>query len=285
MRTDPVTTRTSVSRAHRAAAHAAAFAALLFSLLVSLPARADQPPTPAPQDYRIGSGDLLKITVFGSPDLATDARVAESGTITCPLIGTVQVAGLSTNAAEALLAKRYVDGGFLRSPQISVLVSEYQSQKVSVLGYVTKPGQYPLRASSKILDLLAEAGGVVPQTSSDQATLVRLSGVKATIDLDALFRGDPTQNLDVAGGDRIYVPKAEQFYVYGQVNRPGVYRLERDMTLSRAISASGGLTARGTERRAIVKRRDKDGKEAEYSVRGTDVLKPDDILFIKESLF
>ena len=260
----------------------AAYAAMLIGLFVSLGSRAQQPP---PQDYRIGSGDLLKVTVFGSPDLATEARVAESGTISCALIGTVQVAGLSTTAAETLLAKRYVDGGFLRSPQISVLVAEYQSQKVSVLGYVTKPGQYPLRASSKVLDLLAEAGGVVPATASDQATLVRVNGAKADIDLDALFRGDPAQNLDVAGGDRIYVPKAQEFYVYGQVQKPGVYRLERNMTLSRAISASGGLTPRGTERRAIVKRRDKDGKEAEYSVKSTDVLRPDDILFIKESLF
>ena len=259
----------------------AAHVAMLIGLFLSLGSRAQQPP----QDYRIGSGDLLKITVFGSPDLATDARVAESGTITCPLIGSAPVAGLSTTAAETLLAKRYVDGGFLRSPQISVLVAEYQSQKVSVLGYVTKPGQYPLRASSKVLDLLAEAGGVVPQTASDQATLVRINGAKATIDLDALFRGDPAQNMEVAGGDRIYVPKAEQFYVYGQVQKPGVYRLERNMTVSRAISASGGLTARGTERRAIVKRRDKDGKEAEYSVKATDVLRPDDVLFIKESLF
>jgi polysaccharide export outer membrane protein len=261
---------------------AAAYVDLWIGLFVSLGSRAQQPP---PQDYRIGSGDLLKVTVFGSPDLATEARVAESGTISCALIGTVQVAGLSTTAAETLLAKRYVDGGFLRSPQISVLVAEYQSQKVSVLGYVTKPGQYPLRASSKVLDLLAEAGGVVPTTASDQATLVRLNGAKIDIDLDALFRGDPTQNLDVAGGDRIYVPKAQEFYVYGQVQKPGVYRLERNMTVSRAISASGGLTPRGTERRAIVKRRDKDGKETEYSVKGTDVLRPDDILFIKESLF
>ena len=268
---------------------AAAYIAMLIGFFVSLHARgqaaASPAPQPAPQDYRIGSGDLLKITVFGSPDLATDARVAESGSITCPLIGSVQVTGLSTADAEALLAKRYVDGGFLRSPQISIMVAEYQSQKVSVLGYVSKPGQYPLRASSRVLDLLAEAGGVVPVTASDQATLVRLNGAKATIDLDALFRGDPVQNLDVAGGDRIYVPKAEQFYVYGQVQKPGVYRLDRNMTLSRAISAAGGLTPRGTERRAIVKRRDKDGKESEYSIRGTDALKADDILFIKESLF
>jgi len=100
-----------------------------------------------------------------------------------------------------------------------------------------------------------------------------------------VFRGDPTQNVAVKGGDRLYVPRAEHFYIYGQVNRPGQYRLERNMTLSRAISAGGGLTSRGTENRAVVKRRDAQGKEQEYSIRESDVLKADDVLFIKESWF
>jgi polysaccharide export outer membrane protein len=236
-------------------------------------------------DYRLGAGDLLRINVYGAPDMSTDARVAQSGTITCPLIGSVQVAGLSTSDVEQLLANKYVEGGFLKQPQISVLIVEYQSQKISVLGHVTKPGQYALRDSVHVLDLIAEAGGVIAASAADRATLTRADGSKAEIDLPKLFDGDPSQNYAVAGGDRIYVPKADQFYVYGQVQKPGVYKLDRNMTVSRAISASGGLTSRGTERRAIVKRRGPDGKEQEYSARSTDLLQPDDILFIKESLF
>lgn len=240
---------------------------------------------PPPADYRIGAGDLVRVSVFGAPDMSTDARVSQSGSITCPLIGGVQVAGLSTRETEQLLSTKYVEGGFLRQPQISVLVLEYLSQKISVLGHVTKPGQYSLRASGRVLDVLAEAGGVAAASAGYIATLTRADGSKADIDLEKLFDGDPSQNLQIAGGDRLYVPKAEQFYVYGQVQKPGVYKLDRNMTVSRAISASGGLTARGTERRAIVKRRGPDGKEKEYSARPTDVLQPDDILFIKESLF
>lgn len=240
---------------------------------------------PAPADYRIGAGDLVRISVFGAPDMSIDARVSQSGSITCPLIGAVQVAGLSTRETEQLLSAKYVDGGFLRQPQIAVLVLEYLSQKISVLGHVTKPGQYSLRASGRVLDVLAEAGGVVAASAGYLATLTRADGSKVDIDLEKLFEGDPSQNIQVAGGDRLYVPKAEQFYVYGQVQKPGVYKLDRNMTVSRAISASGGLTPRGTERRAIVKRRGPDGKEKEYSARPTDVLQPDDILFIKESLF
>lgn len=236
-------------------------------------------------DYKIGAGDLVRVNVFGSPEMATEARVSQSGSITVSLIGAVVVAGLSTNEAEALLAKRFIDGGFLRQPQVSVLVVEYESQKVNVLGHVVKPGQYALRASANVLDVLADAGGILPQSAGDVATLMRVDGTKMDIDLDKLFRGDPTQNVPVAGGDRLYVPRSEQFYVYGQVQRPGVYKLERNMTVSRAITAGGGLTARGTERRAVVKRRTASGEEKEYSVKPTDVLKTDDVLFIKESLF
>jgi polysaccharide export outer membrane protein len=114
---------------------------------------------------------------------------------------------------------------------------------------------------------------------------MREDGTKVDLNLDALLRGDLTQNVPVKGGDRLYVPRAEHFYIYGQVNRPGQYRLERNMTLSRAISAGGGLTSRGTERRAVVKRRDAQGKEEEYSIRESDLLKADDVLFIKESWF
>jgi polysaccharide export outer membrane protein len=262
-------------------------------LSATVAAQAESPSTSAatpttgapPQDYRIGAGDLLKIQVFGSPELSTDARVAQSGTITCPLIGSVSVAGLSSAEVEKTLAQKFIDGSFLKQPQVSVLVLEYMSQKVSVLGHVSKPGQYALRASSNVLDVLAEAGGVIAQTASDYATLMRSDGTKVDLNLDALFRGDPTQNVKVAGGDRLYVPRAEYFYIYGQVQKPGQYRLERNMTLSRAVSAAGGLTARGTERRATVKRRDAEGKEDEYSLRESDALRPDDVVVIKESWF
>lgn len=257
-----------------------AHAVLAAAAPAALPATA-----PPPADYKVGPGDLLRVNVFGSPELATDARVSQSGAITVSLIGSVQVAGLSTGEAEKLLAKRFVDGGFLRQPQISVLVVEYESQKINVLGHVVKPGQYALRASATVLDVLADAGGVIANSAGDTATLMRSDGTKRDIDLDALFSGDQAQNVTVAGGDRLFVPRAEQFYVYGQVQKPGVYRLERNMTVSRAITAGGGLTARGTERRAIVKRRDASGAEKEYSVKPTDVLKADDVLFIKESLF
>jgi polysaccharide export outer membrane protein len=236
-------------------------------------------------DYRLGPGDLLKVAVFGSPELSNEVRVTESGNITYPLVGAVQVAGRSPSQVEAMLSAQLEQGGYLRAPQVSVLVVEYRSQKVAVLGHVVKPGQYSLQSASRLLDVLSEAGGVINDEAADTATLMRKDGSKAAIDLPALFGGDPAQNHAVSGGDTVYVPKAPQFYVYGEVQKPGIYKLERGMTVSRAISAGGGLTPRGSERRVVIKRRDPKGKEEQYSVRGSDLLQADDVLFVKEGFF
>ncbi len=148
------------------------------------------------EDYRLGAGDLLKIVVFDHDEFSVDARVSQTGNITFPLVGQVPVAGLSTRDAELLLARDLMDGGFVKQPQISVLVSEYQSQKVSVMGQVTKAGQYPLEASKRVMDVLAMAGGVLNDTAADDATLVRADGSRIEIDLQKLFDGDPQMNLD-----------------------------------------------------------------------------------------
>jgi polysaccharide biosynthesis/export protein len=238
-----------------------------------------------PEDYRLGAGDLLKIAVFDHDELGVDARISQSGNITFPLIGQVQVAGLSTRDTELLLARRLIEGGFVKQPQVSVLVSEYQSQKVSVMGQVAKPGQYPLDASKKVLDSLALAGGVLNDTAADDVTLVRADGSRIVIDLQQLFDGDPAVNLVVQDGDTVFVAHAPQFYIYGQVQRPGQYKLVRNTSISQAISIGGGLTPRGTQRGAIVKRVDTRGKEHKISVKDEDVLQPNDVLMIKASLF
>jgi polysaccharide biosynthesis/export protein len=178
-----------------------------------------------------------------------------------------------------------IEGGFVRQPQVAVLVSEYQSQKVSVMGQVAKPGQYPLDASKKVLDALALAGGVLNDTAADDVTLVRAGGKRIVIDLQQLFDGDPAVNFVVQDGDTVFVAHAPQFYIYGQVQRPGQYRLGRNTSISQAISIGGGLTARGTQRGAIVKRVDAKGKEHKISVHDEDVLQPNDVLMIKASLF
>ncbi len=97
------------------------------------------------EDYRLGAGDLIRIKVFDHDELSVDARISQTGNITFPLIGQLRVAGLSTRDTELLLARSLIDGGFVKQPHISVLVAEYQSQKVAVMGQVARPGAIPAR--------------------------------------------------------------------------------------------------------------------------------------------
>jgi polysaccharide biosynthesis/export protein len=241
--------------------------------------------TAQPEDYRLGPGDLIKFVVFDHDELSVDSRISQTGNITFPLVGVIPISGLTTREAELLLARRLTDGGFVKQPEVSVIVEEYQSQKVSVVGQVAKPGQYPLDGAKTVLDLLAMAGGVLNDTAAEEANLVRASGKRIDIDLQKLFDGDPTVNYGVQGGDTIFIAHAPQFYIYGQVQHPGQYRLLRYTTISQAISIGGGLMPRGTQRGAVLKRVDASGKEKEYSVKRDDVLQPNDVLFIKASIF
>jgi polysaccharide export outer membrane protein len=244
-------------------------------------------------DYRLGSDDLLSVSVFDHLELSVSVRVSKSGNITYPLLGVIPVAGLTTRELEEVLIHRLADGAYVQKAQVSVTVTDYESQKVAVMGQVVKPGQYSLTTSNKVLDLLAQAGGVVNGSggglsyalAGDEAMLIKKDGTKVKINLQALFEGDPTQNPAVAGGDTIFVPRAPVFYIYGEVQKPGSYKLERNMTVYQAISDGGGLTSKGSEHRLKVRRTGPDGKITELSVKGRDQLQPNDVLTVKESWF
>jgi polysaccharide biosynthesis/export protein len=239
-----------------------------------------------PSDYPIGAGDLVRISVFNHQELGADVRVSQAGTITFPLIGELKAAGLSPHELEKIVAHGLADGGFVPHPQVSVLVTDYQSQRFSVLGQVSRPGQYPLMTEVTVINALAAAGGALNLVAADEATLLRRDGTRVPIDLISLFQGDPRQNTTLGAGDTLYVPRAAQFYIYGAVQRPGSYRLERGMTVAQAISTGGGLTPRGSEHRvAVLRRAYPGGKQQQVSVDGEDLVQPDDVLRIKESLF
>jgi len=270
-----------MSRWRRALLLCAAALAIIVCPLTGQIARADS-------DYRIGPGDNLKILVYQSTDLTLETRVSESGTITFPLIGELAVGGLTTSDVERAISRRLRDGSYLVSPNVNVNVSQYRSLQVSVLGYVNKPGKIILEQSvNRVSELIALAGGITAQ-GADVVTLTRSgSGEKRIeIDLPALLstsegRNDPV----VRNGDTIFVPRAPVFYIYGEVQRPGQYRLERDMTVMQALAAGGGLTQRGTERGTRINRRDPNGKLALRAISLDDPVLPDDVIYVRESLF
>lgn len=239
-------------------------------------------------DVQLGAGDILKISVYGNPDLSLETRVSEGGSITFPLIGEVVVGGMSTSAAEKKLSGLLEGGGFVRKAQVNIIVSMLQSQQVSVLGQVNKPGRYPIDGKRNMTDMLALAGGMNAD-GGDTVTLVRIRDGKSTrevIDIIEMMRsGDMEKNLDLATNDVIFVERAPRFYIYGEVQRPGVYRLERSMTVLQALSAGGGLTMRGTERSIRIKRRDAAGIQQVIVAKHDDLVKVDDVVYVQEGLF
>ena len=168
--------------------------------------------TPAAQgDYVLGAGDVIKVTVFQQPELSLDVRIAESGMVSYPLIGAIRLGGLTGGQAERLLATRLRSGNFLQNPQVSVNVSQYRSQQVSVLGAVNKPGRYPLELSgTRLSEVLAQAGGIVTGVGADSVNLVtRRDGQTVTLQVDIvdLFGARATARDEVLQpGDSIYVP-------------------------------------------------------------------------------
>ena len=255
---------------------------MMVALLLAAPAWS------ADSDYRMGTGDVLRITVYGQPDLTTEARVGESGGITFPLIGEVKLAGSTPAQGETEIARRLSKGGFVNEPFVSLNVVQYRGQQVSVLGRVNRPGKYNLERVSHVSDALALAGGIVID-GADTVTLVRTRDGKTEyrdIDVIALFKpGGETSNEVVQDGDIINVARQAMFYIYGEVQRPGAFRLEQNMSVVQALSLGGGITPRGTQKGIQILRRDANGEMQQLEIKPSDLVKKDDVIYVKESLF
>ncbi|MDH3599144.1 MAG: polysaccharide biosynthesis/export family protein [Candidatus Tectomicrobia bacterium] len=267
-----------------------------------------QAPAPASaEDYRVGPKDILDITVYREPDLSKRFRVTGEGMISFPLIGKVKIAGLTMAEVERNLEKRLAQG-YLVKPQASVMVAEYQSQQVLVLGAVSHPGYYPLRGRTTLLDILSRAGGLKQVTRQNKYLVLmrqreagQVHGHDATIrasrvDLDRLLdQGDTTLNKRLQSEDVIFVPQPASIVVFGEVKNPGAISLSERMTLVEAISKAGGFTSTAATGRVRIIRT-ANGGESTMRVNVADILKrgshsenialePDDIVVVPTSLF
>ena len=239
---------------------------------------------------RIGAGDTIRISVYQSPDLSLETRVNEGGAISYPLLGRVQLAGLTVNAAEQHIASELKRRDFVKDPQVNIVVTQVRANQINVLGQVGKPGRYPLDLTGmRLTEVLALAGGVVAGVGSDTVVLSGTRDGKLfrhEIDLPRLFSaGGTAEDVVVAPGDTVWVDRAPQIYIYGEIQHPGTMRLERGMTLMQAVAAGGGATPRGTLKGIKVTRRGPDGKMQTLEPAMEDTLKDGDVVFIRESLF
>jgi polysaccharide export outer membrane protein len=242
----------------------------------------------ANDDYRMGTGDVVRITVYGNPDLTTEARVGEDGGLTFPLIGAVKASGVTPSAVEKDIAGRLAKGGFIVDPNVNLNIVQFRGQQISVLGRVNRPGKFTLEKVSRVTDALALASGISID-GADTVTLVRTQGGKTEyrdIDLVALFKpGGEASNVVVQDGDVLNVARQAMFYIYGEVQRPGSFRLEQNMNVVQALSMGGGITARGTQRGIKILRRDDKGDLQELETKAADLVRKDDVIYVKESLF
>jgi polysaccharide export outer membrane protein len=243
----------------------------------------------AEQEYLLAPGDILKITVFKNPDLSVDVRVSESGLISYPLIGSVPVSGLTLPAAERKIAQMLRDGGFVVNPQVNILLTQAFGNLVSVIGEVNTAGRYSLDAAGGHLSGMLAAAGGVAQTGGD---LVIVTGTRngkpfrREVDIVKMsLSGSPAEDIELVGGDTLFVNRAPMFYIYGQVQKPGQFRLERGMTVMQALASGGGVTGKGTQRGIVRHRRDAGGKVKEEGVNLDDDVQDKDVIYVKESLF
>ena len=244
---------------------------------------------PTANEYRLGSGDVVRINVYQNPDLTLETRVTEAGIVSYPLLGAIRLGGLTVTAAERLVADGLRSGNFVKQPQVTLVVLQVRGNQAGVLGQVNRPGRYPIEvADMRLTDLLAMAGG----TAQGGADTVVVTGTRNAqpyrieVDLPTVFApGGAGQDILIVNGDTVWVDRQPLVYIYGEVQRPGPMRLERGMTLMQSLATGGGLTQRGTEKGIRVHRKGADGKVQVITPALDDKMLDGDVVYVRESLF
>jgi polysaccharide export outer membrane protein len=225
---------------------------------------------PTAQEYVIGPGDVLRITVWGQEDLSKEYPVTLEGRVPFPLIGNVQAAGLTTTQL-AKKVRDLLEKDYLVNPQVLVAVKEYLSSKVHVVGEAERPGLLYLTGPTSLLEVISKAGGL-SKTAGRELVLVRgeskegPSGVvRSTIllrlDVRKIHAGDVKENILVQNGDMLFVPKGSAIFVLGEVNKAGTFPLDKETTILEALTLAGGFSAMAAPSGVKILRRQPDGKQ------------------------
>ena len=244
----------------------------------------------AQSNYSIGAGDEIRVTVYGQPELSTEAQINNDGTAEIPLIGSFKLAGHSSGDAAKLIGDRYQSANVLKNAQVNVLVTKYRSQVVSILGKVNRPGKLVLEGSTSLTQAIAWAGGVA-DSGSERLILVRSDAngrqERREYDLQKLLGREADTNpvIWLQDGDTLYIPNAGRFYVSGEVRSPSMYALDRPLNVMQAIGVAGGITSRASERSIKLFRKQTDGVVKEIRAKPEDPVMDGDVLVVQESLF
>ena len=285
------------------------------------PPRAAAPPPPvaapalpesrpagtAGRDYRIGPGDVLHVTVYGHDDMNLAVVVQPGGSFLFPLVGSVPAAEATPQEVEARIKARLAKG-LIRDAQVTVVVQEYRSKVVYVVGEVSRPGTYPLAGQTSVVELLARAGPLSPSAGSD-VVIVRPTApvdrpvlpaeVKAPpasvgtpaaraevlhVDVRAIQAGQIEKNLGLRAGDTVFVPQAARIFVTGEVRNPGAFPFSAGITVRQAVSLAGGFTEDASKGSARVVRQVA-RKPRTVKIKLDDPMEPGDTVIVKATLF
>ena len=203
--------------------------------------------------YVLGTGDIIEVAVLGRDDFRSRVQIQVDGTVQLPFIGDVPAINRTVLQLRNEIRAALIAGQYFNEPAVSVTVVSYASRYVTVLGEVATPGIVAIDRSYRLSEIMARIGGLRP-SAADVITLVRASGETLKLDMVEVATGDVSQDVIVNPGDRIFVAQAPQFYLYGEVNGPGAYKIERNMSYRMALARGGGVTAQGSERRISVYR-------------------------------
>jgi len=243
----------------------------------------------------IGAGDLLEMSVFDTPELSGKLRVSNTGDISLPLVGSLHVDGMKAVEAQNLIRQEYIDGNFLKDPQVTLFIAEYATQGVSVVGEVKTPGIYPAFGSHHLLDYLSVAQGLTPLAGTtivithaghpDQPQSVKMTAGAAPM---------PLNNPEILSGDTIYVERTGLIYVVGDVMRPGGFPMDHDghLTILQAVALAMGTSPTAAKSSARLIRTTPQGREEIpvnlkkiLSAKATDTpMQDNDILFVPSSV-
>jgi polysaccharide export outer membrane protein len=234
----------------------------------------------ADQTYVLGPADEIEVSIPGRTDFTTRARISEQGQIALPFLANVTAAGKTTAQLVEEVSQDLEKGGYFAHPIVSVQIVSYASKYVTVLGDVTNPGLLPVDRPYHLSEILARAGGV-KETGADYVVLRAENGADRHLSIESLATGDASQDPYVSPGDKIFCPKAALFYVSGQVNTPGTYRLADGMTVRMAVARGGGLNAEGSLGKVEITRRGVKLKHIDLNGK----IEPGDIIVVGERLF
>jgi polysaccharide export outer membrane protein len=241
------------------------------------------------QNYILGEGDVLTVSVYDQPDLTSVVRISGDGIITLPLIGQVQAAGQSVDQLSGKIETLLADG-YLIHPQVSIFIEEFRNLKATILGGVRSPGLYELKGQTTLLELISKAGGLIEDASNEAIIRRNDSSPEGqeviTINLNELMeQGKLSRNLTILNGDNIYIPKKKVFYVTGEVKSPDSYTYEKGLTVIQALTKAGGFSDRAAPGRIKIIR-SLDGKEQLLKeVNMDERVQPNDVIVVPESYF